>query len=116
MTDAINAGTASDRLLVTWRLGDPAVAAACAGTPRQPAVPAGAEAALEAGPDLEPVARPTGAAAVTVAVPPDVEGLDPGRRRAWRSAVREALGGRLAEGAAVSGFLRHPDRYLVEGG
>jgi hypothetical protein len=29
--------------------------------------------------------------------------------------VREALGGRLAEGAAVGGFLRRPDRYLVEG-
>ena len=37
MTDAINAGMASDRLLLTWRLDDPAVAAACAGRPRQPA-------------------------------------------------------------------------------
>jgi predicted GNAT superfamily acetyltransferase len=115
MTDAINAGTASDRLLLTWRLQDPAVAAACAGTPRRPAVPDGAEPALEIGPDLEPVARTTGAPAVTVAVPPDVERLDPDQRRAWRAAVREALGGRLAGGAAVTGFLRHPDRYLVEG-
>jgi predicted GNAT superfamily acetyltransferase len=115
MTDAINAGMASDRLLLTWRLHDPAVAAACAGTPRQPPVPTGTEPALEVGPDLEPAARKTGAPAVTVAVPPDVERLDPKQRRAWRAAVREALGGRLAEGAAVTGFLRHPDRYLVEG-
>jgi predicted GNAT superfamily acetyltransferase len=100
MTDAINAGMASDRLLLTWRLQDPAVAAACAGTPRQPAVPPGAEPALEAGPDLEPVAHTTGAPAVTVAVPPDVERMDPAGRRAWR--------------ATVTGFLRHPDRYLVE--
>ena len=114
MTDAINAGMASDRLLLTWRLQDPAVAAACAGTPRQPAVPAGAEPALEVGPDLEPVARKADAPAVTVAVPPDVEGLDPERRRAWRAAVREAMAGRLAEGAAVTGFLRRPDRYLVQ--
>ena len=114
MTDAINAGTASDRLLLTWRLRDPPVAAACAGTPHQPAVPDGAEPALEIGPDLEPVARTTAAPAVTVAVPPDVERLDPDRRRAWRAAVRQALGGRLAGGAAVTGFLRHPDRYLVE--
>ena len=114
MTDAINAGMASDRLLLTWRLQDPAVAAACAGTPRQPAVPAGAEPALEVGPDLEPVAHKADAPAVTVAVPPDVEGLDPERRRAWRAAVREAMAGRLAEGAAVTGFLRRPDRYLVE--
>jgi predicted GNAT superfamily acetyltransferase len=38
MTDAINAGMASDRLLLAWRLDDPAVAAACAGRPRQPAL------------------------------------------------------------------------------
>jgi predicted GNAT superfamily acetyltransferase len=114
MTDAINAGMASDRLLLSWRLQDPAVAAACAGTPHEPAVPPGTEPALEVGPGLEPVARVTAAPAVTIAVPADVEGLDPDRRRAWRAAVREALGGRLAEGAAVAGFLRDPDRYLVE--
>ena len=51
---------------------------------------------------------------MTVALPPDAEGLGPERRRAWRAAVREALGGRMAAGAAVTGFLRHPDRYLVE--
>jgi predicted GNAT superfamily acetyltransferase len=118
MTDAINAGLASDRLLLTWRLDDPAVAAACAGQPRQPA-PArggagGPEVAVAVGPDREPVIHETGAAAVMVAVPPDVEALGPGQRRAWRAAVRQALGGRLAAGAAVTGFLRHPDRYLVE--
>jgi predicted GNAT superfamily acetyltransferase len=95
MTDAVNAGVASDRLLLAWRLDDPAVAAACAGRPLQPP-PVEAEAALTVGPGLEP------------------EPLDPGQRRAWRQAVREALGGRLAAGAAVTGFLRHPDRYLVE--
>jgi predicted GNAT superfamily acetyltransferase len=119
MTDAINAGMASDRLLLTWTLDDPAVAAACAGRPRQPA-PAravdGAEVAVAVavGTGLEPVTHGTGAPAVTVAVPPDVEALGPGQRRAWRAAVRRALGGRLAAGAAVTGFLRHPDRYLVE--
>jgi predicted GNAT superfamily acetyltransferase len=113
MTDAINAGMASDRLLLTWRLDDPAVAAACAGRPRQPA-PGEAEVAVAVGPDLEPVTRETGAPAVTVAVPPDVEALAPGQRRAWRAAVRRALGDRLAAGATVAGFLRHPDRYLVQ--
>jgi predicted GNAT superfamily acetyltransferase len=113
MTDAINEGMASDRLLLAWRLDDPAVAAACAGRPRQPG-PVPAEAALAVGPDLEPVAAETDAPAVTVALPPDVERLAPERRRAWRAAVRQALGGRLAAGAAVAGFLRHPDRYLVQ--
>jgi predicted GNAT superfamily acetyltransferase len=113
MTDAINAGMASDRLLLAWELDDPAVAAACAGRPRPPP-PVPAEAALALGPDLEPVAGRPGTAAVTVAVPPRLEALDPGLRRAWRQAVREALGRRLAAGAAVTGFLRQPDRYLVE--
>jgi predicted GNAT superfamily acetyltransferase len=113
MTDAINEGMASDRLLLAWRLDDPAVAAACAGRPRQPG-PVPAEAALAVGPDLDPVAAETDAPAVTVALPPDVERLAPERRRAWRAAVRQALGGRLAAGAAVAGFLRHPDRYLVQ--
>jgi predicted GNAT superfamily acetyltransferase len=112
MTDAINAGAASDRLLLAWPLEDPAVAAACAGRPRRPpAVPA--EAALGIGPGLEPVAATTDAPAVTVAVPPDLEALGPVQRRAWRAAVRQELGGRLAAGAAVTGFLRDPDRYVV---
>jgi predicted GNAT superfamily acetyltransferase len=116
MTDAVNAGMASDRLLLTWELADPAVAAACAGRPRQPAPRPDPppEPALTVGPDLEPVGHHTGAAAVTVGVPPDTEALGPDRRRAWRAALREALGGRLAAGAAVTGFLRRPDRYLVE--
>jgi predicted GNAT superfamily acetyltransferase len=113
MTDAVNAGVASDRLLLAWRLDDPAVAAACAGRPLQPP-PVEAEAALTVGPGLEPVAHQPDTPAVTVALPPELEPLDPGQRRAWRQAVREALGGRLAAGAAVTGFLRHPDRYLVE--
>jgi predicted GNAT superfamily acetyltransferase len=95
MPDAINAGMPSDRILLAWPLADPAVAAACAGHPRLPPPPA--------------------PGAVTVAVPPDVEALGPEERRAWRAAVREALGGRMAAGATVTGFLRHPDRYLVEG-
>jgi predicted GNAT superfamily acetyltransferase len=114
MSDAINAGMASDRLLLAWLLDDPAVVAACAGTPRRPpAVPT--DAALTVGPDLEPVLDAGDAPAVTVAVPPDLVGMAPQRRRDWRAALREVLGGRLAGGAAVTGFLRHPDRYVVQG-
>src|SRR4029450_5155871 len=47
MTDAINAGMASDRLLLAWELDHPAVAAACAGRAMQaPPVPARAGAGV----------------------------------------------------------------------
>jgi predicted GNAT superfamily acetyltransferase len=115
MTDAINAGMDSDRLLLAWRLHDPAVAAACAGRPHQPAT-AGAAEALRLGDDLRPVAGDTDAPLVTVAIPPDVERLPPGDRRAWRQAVREVLGGLLHDGARVTGFVRQPDRYVVRRG
>ena len=49
-----------------------------------------------------------------MAVPPDLERLGGEGRRARRGAVRQALGGRLAAGGAVSGVLRDPDRYLVQ--
>ena len=113
MTDAVNAGMESDRLLLAWRLDDPAVAAACAGRPREPST-AGASEALRPGRDLRPVAGDTDAPLVTVAVPPEVERLPPEDRRAWRAAVREVLGGLLADGATVTGFVRDPDRYVVQ--
>ncbi len=40
-------------------------------------------------------------------MPPDIEALrrtDPGAAKAWRLAMREVLGGLLAEGARVTGF------------
>jgi predicted GNAT superfamily acetyltransferase len=46
---------------------------------------------------------------VLVAVPSDIERLrhhDPGRAAAWRSALREVLGGLMADGARVTGFDR----------
>jgi predicted GNAT superfamily acetyltransferase len=46
---------------------------------------------------------------VLVAVPADIEGLrgsDPGAAKEWRVALREVLGGLLADGARVTGFDR----------
>jgi predicted GNAT superfamily acetyltransferase len=46
---------------------------------------------------------------VLVAVPADIEGLrgsDPGAAKEWRVALREVLGGLLADGAQVTGFDR----------
>ena len=119
MTDAINAGDASDRLLVAWRLDDPKVAAACAGSPTEPDPQAlraaGAEVALDQDADGLPVAGKADAPVLLVRVPRDVEGLrasDPAAASRWRHAVREVLGGLLAEGAAVTGFAR-PGCYVV---
>jgi predicted GNAT superfamily acetyltransferase len=119
MTDAINAGDASDRLLVAWRLDDPKVAAACAGSPAEPDPEAlraaGARLALDQDADGLPVAGKADAPVLLVRVPRDVEGLrasHPAAASRWRHAVREVLGGLLAEGAAVTGFAR-PGCYVL---
>ncbi len=119
MTDAINAGDASDRLLVTWRLDDPRVAAACSGSPAEPDAEAlrsaGAVVALDEDRDGLPVGGAADAPVLLVRVPRDVEGLrgrDPAAARRWRHAVREVLGGLLAEGATVTGFAR-PGCYVL---
>src|SRR6266508_4134838 len=116
---ALNAGDASDRLLVTWRLDDPRVAAACSGSPAEPDAEAlrsaGAVVALDEDRDGLPVGGAADAPVLLVRVPPDVEGLrgrDPAAARRWRHAVREVLGGLLAEGATVTGFAR-PGCYVL---
>jgi predicted GNAT superfamily acetyltransferase len=119
MRDGINSGDDTDRLLVRWELDAPAVGAAAA---RRSAVTdarlmPGATVALASGTDGRPtVADPAGDGVVLVAVPPDVEGLrrtDPGAAKAWRAALREVLGGLLANGARVTGFDR-AGWYVVE--
>ena len=82
MTDAINAGMASDRA-VTWKWTQ-AVAPPTAGPgrPKRPGRPTG----LTAGPGLEPVAQDT-APEVTVEGRPKESSPRP--RRAWRAAVRQ---------------------------
>ncbi|WP_345530755.1 GNAT family N-acetyltransferase [Microbispora amethystogenes] len=114
MGDALNAGDESDRLLAVWRLGAPAVARACAGVPYRPASTDGAGAAL-ADRDDRPLVLRTDAPAVLVAVPADMETLrrhDPGTAAAWRHAVRDVLGGLMAEGGRVTGFA--DGCYVVE--
>ncbi|SEP38977.1 GNAT family N-acetyltransferase [Amycolatopsis saalfeldensis] len=113
MADRINGSGETDRLMVGWDLTSPAVRAASFGEP----VPAdarawrerGASIALSAGPDGGPVTGSTSSPVVLAAVPSDIERLrhdDPGRAAAWRSALREVLGGLMADGARVTGFDR----------
>jgi predicted GNAT superfamily acetyltransferase len=120
MDDGINGDDDTDRLLVRWELADPDVVAACAG--RRGAadvgslVARGAATALGRGGRGEPVAGPSDAGTVLVAVPRDVAALratDRALAREWRAAVREVLGGLLAGGARVTGFDRG-GWYVVE--
>jgi predicted GNAT superfamily acetyltransferase len=96
MTDAINRGNESDRILVHWSLSSPDVARACAGSPVRAAVPAGA-------------------AASWVQVPHDVAALrlsDPEEARGWRIKVRDQLKTALDAGGHVAGFDKEQG-YLV---
>jgi len=114
MTDAVNAGDESDRLLAVWRLTDPHVAEACEGRPYRPEVPADAVAGV-ASHQGRPMVGPTDARVVLVALPEDIETLrqqDPGLAKAWRHAVREVLGGMMAQGARVTGLA--DGCYVVE--
>jgi predicted GNAT superfamily acetyltransferase len=120
MSDVINGGDDSDRLLVRWDLTAPHVEAAAAGTPRvvDDAAAAGAVIALDRCGDGLPVVTRRHGQTVLVAVPTDVESLrgnDPGAARAWRLAVREVLGPLLQGGARITGFDRS-GRYVVQGG
>jgi predicted GNAT superfamily acetyltransferase len=111
MHDLINGGDDSDRLLVHWILEDPDVVAACIGTTTSADAAAeqaaGAAVALGTSALGGPVAGSTDGQRLLVAVPADIERLrvsDPGCAKDWRIAVRESLGGLMADGARVTGF------------
>ncbi|GAA3590077.1 hypothetical protein GCM10022419_085780 [Nonomuraea rosea] len=115
MGDAINQGDESDRLLAVWSLTAPHVAALARREPVAAQVPPDAVIALadEGG---RPAPGSPDADTVLVAVPEDIEGLrgsDPGTAKAWRHAVRDVLGGLMAEGRRVTGFSGK-SFYVVE--
>lgn len=114
MDDLINGGGATDRLLIRWRITAPEVAAACEGRPRT--VRATGVIGLGISDDGLPLRGTTSAETVLVAVPPDVEALraaDPAAAREWRHAVRDVLGGLLADGFRITGFDK-AGWYVVE--
>jgi len=113
MVDAINGEDDSDRLLVRWRLTDPAVVLACAGeaagADAEAERAAGAVVALGMGADGAPVPGRLDASTSLVAVPPDIERLrasDPVLAQRWRLAVREVLTTLVAAGGRIDGFDR----------
>ncbi|MGH1565765.1 GNAT family N-acetyltransferase [Mumia sp. DW29H23] len=120
MNDRINGSDDTDRLLVSWDLASDQVAAASGG--RHPLADAEAARAAHAtiavgeSPTGAPVVRRVHGPTVLVAVPSDIEALRAEQPRAaagWRTAVRDALGGMLADGARIRGFDRS-GYYIVD--
>ena len=111
MSDGINAGQASDRVLLTWDLTvDPP-------PPRRQA-PDQSFAVLSVDPEGRPQQHdpPTDCAQVTIGIPSDIERLR--RENAplsheWRIALRQTLPRLLDAGWRVTGFDR-AGRYIVE--
>ncbi|WP_240641537.1 GNAT family N-acetyltransferase [Nocardioides ferulae] len=113
MVDTINGDDDSDRLLVRWRLRDPGVALACAGSgmpaSMEEEVRAGAVIALGIAPDGAPQPGRLDGAVSLVAVPRDIARIrstDPALAQRWREEVRAALTTLLAGGASITGFDR----------
>ena len=100
MHDVVNGGDDTDRLLVHWDLRH---RTAFTG------VPAHAVVALGRTADGAPEPGVTAGETLLVAVPSDIEAMraaSPSRAKEWRVAVRDVLGGLLADGARVAGFDR----------
>ncbi|MFB7915643.1 GNAT family N-acetyltransferase [Streptomyces sp. NPDC056061] len=112
MQDEVNAGTETDRLMVRWELAGAHAVAAAAGIPRHVAVDdAGGRAVvgLDTKPDGGPAVGRLDGDAVLVRIPTEIEELrrtDPPLARQWRYALREVLGGLMAQGHTVTGFTR----------
>jgi predicted GNAT superfamily acetyltransferase len=116
MPDELNAGDETDRLLLDWELADPVVARALDGHPveRTP----GAAVALDIDADQRPVPGEIKGRHVEVRVPADIYAVRKARPEAalrWRLAMRDVLGGLLADGAVITGFSREGG-FLLDGG
>jgi predicted GNAT superfamily acetyltransferase len=123
MEDDINSGDDSDRLLVRWPLASDSVVRASqgisSGADAGDLRTAGAVVAL----DCDPSGFPTiiqndyaTAPVVLVGVPLDIEATRRDNQEAahqWRRAMRQVLGGLLADGGRVTGFDRS-GWYVVE--
>lgn len=114
MDDGINGADESDRLLVRWRITEPAASLASAGGGVGADVAdlraSGAVVALGRADEGGPVPGRLDGRVSLVAVPPDVASLrtrDRDAARRWRLAVREVLTVLLADGAGrIEGFDR----------
>ena len=113
MSDGINAGEESDRLLIRWRLDAESVEAAAGGHAREPDLDElrrdGADVALAVGESGEPVATIRSARVLLCQAPDDIVALrrsDPPLARSWRLTQRKMFSEALAAGYEVTGATR----------
>lgn len=109
MTDAVNAGDRSDRLVAWWEVGSSQAALAAAGELRAPSSEALREVAsvVLADRDGEParLSDPRAGHSLLIHLPYDIVDIrqsDPQRALRWRMAVREAMGAAYDVGLRVS--------------
>ncbi|MDL9980962.1 GNAT family N-acetyltransferase [Microbacterium candidum] len=117
MGDELNGADDTDRMLVTWRLHDPAVSAACRGAfAASTSMPT--EPLLTGDDGIGPTRHETSARLVSVALPRDIESLrrtNPDLATRWRLALRETLGDLMEDGARVLSFDRS-GAYTIDRG
>ena len=113
MTDGLNAGEESDRLLIRWRLDSEQVEAAAGGKAPEPAVDRllgkGAAVVLSIGPSGEPVATAPSSDVLLCRVPEDIVSVrraDPGLAHAWRVESRRVLTKAFEAGYRITGATR----------
>ena len=109
MTDAVNAGDRSDRLVAWWEVDSRQATLAAAGELRAPASSALARESrvLLTESDGEPLRHgdPQSRETLLVALPHDIVAIrqaDPARALRWRMAVREAIGSAYAVGLRIA--------------
>lgn len=117
LDDDINRTDPTDRVLIRWDLRAQAVADACSGRARHDHFPGtDRDTILAESVAGGPILRAPVGCVVRVGVPADIEQLrerDPVCAAEWRAALREVLGGLLADGARIRGFDRS-GWYVVE--
>ena len=113
MTDGINAGEESDRILVSWHLDSQQAQEAAVGRPHDPSSDDlqrwRIDALLAVGPGGEPLTGSASARLVTCQMPDDIVTLrrsNPQLARSWRMAVRDALSKAFDAGYRISGVTR----------
>jgi predicted GNAT superfamily acetyltransferase len=113
MTDGINAGDESDRLLISWRLDSTEAEAAASGNAEnlevEQLIAKGATPVLSVGNDGRPQPHTSSASILLCQVPSDIVEVrrsDPKLAHLWRISVRGAMTHAFDAGHRVTGFTR----------